>query len=1042
MANPDTVSERQKELAALRRENEELQALLTRCRGELESVLASEMKYRSLLDDSSDPMFVINADGRYFHVNKAFADGVRRPVGEIVGRRIWDVFPEKEAEQRFSAVREVLQTGKTKVIDVKVIAGDEAHFYITTVKPLRKEEGGPADSVICISKDITQRKKAEDELRLSEARYRLLYNQSPVMLHSIDRDGRIVSVSDTWLAKMGYTREEVIGRPSVDFLTEASRRYATSEVLPEFREKGFCADVPYQFVKKNGEIVDILLSAIAERDAEGRYLRSLAVLIDVTQTKLSEKALREKTEELNQFFSLTLDLLGIADSDGWFHAINPAWEEVLGYSRQELLARSFLDFIHPDDLEATRGLLAELAGKKRAYDFVNRCRHQDGSYRWIEWRSVFDPTTRRIYVAARDITERMKAEQAHLQLGSLIENSLEFVGIATLDGKTLFLNPAARRMVGLSPEAAITDLSIFNFAPEDAQIQMAQEVIPALLEAGSWHGDGQLRNFQTGEIIQTDISVFIPGFPKIDSQSIIATVMHDITERKRSEAALRASEERYRQIVETSNEGIWSLNANLETVYVNQKMAAMLGYPASEIIGKSPTCFLFAEDVEAHLEKLRERTKGVDQLYEQRYRRQDGSELWVTISASSLVDETGKFLGSFAMFTDITDRMRLQGQLMHAQKMESIGRLAGGVAHDFNNLLTGIMGNLELAMMDLNPSDPLYETLGDVNKAAESAANLTRQLLAFSRKQIVEPKVLNLNDVLTRMKKMLIRLIGEDIVLHTVLAADLWPVKIDPGQVEQIIVNLAVNARDAMPAGGKLLLETATIVLDEEYCRLHPEAQAGDYVMLAISDNGCGMSEQVKRHLFEPFFTTKEKGKGTGLGLATIYGAVKQAGGSIEVYSELNQGTTVKVYLPRVIGTTETVSETIPLTNLPTGQEQLLLVEDEAIVRDLAVRVLSRLGYRLLHCANAEQALNAAKEFPDKISLLITDVIMPGMNGKMLAMELLKTRPEIRVLFTSGYTENVIVHHGVLDEGIHFIGKPYTPQTLARKVREVLDREK
>jgi CheY-like chemotaxis protein len=372
-------------------------------------------------------------------------------------------------------------------------------------------------------------------------------------------------------------------------------------------------------------------------------------------------------------------------------------------------------------------------------------------------------------------------------------------------------------------------------------------------------------------------------------------------------------------------------------------------------------------------------------------------------------------------------------------KMEAVGRLAGGVAHDFNNLLTVIMGYSELLLQKIGEESPMHGQVEEIKRAGERAASLTQQLLAFSRKQIIEPKVVHLDHLVAEMHKMLTRLIGEDIVLQATTGKSLGSVKIDPGQFQQILINLLVNARDAMPGGGKIVIETANVDLDEGYCAVHPYVKPGQFVMLAVSDTGHGMSEEVQAHIFEPFFTTKEKGCGTGLGLATTYGAVHQAGGSIEVYSEVGIGTTFKIYLPRVEEqVTKPVNDDLP-TDLPGGTETVLIVEDEGILRNLCVQILEQLGYRVLQARNGAEAIAKAQGYGDRMDLLLTDVVMPGMNGSELATQLVLHNPEMKVLFTSGYTEDVISHHGVLAEGVSFIGKPYGSAALARKIREVLD---
>jgi nitrogen-specific signal transduction histidine kinase len=396
---------------------------------------------------------------------------------------------------------------------------------------------------------------------------------------------------------------------------------------------------------------------------------------------------------------------------------------------------------------------------------------------------------------------------------------------------------------------------------------------------------------------------------------------------------------------------------------------------------------------------------------------------------------------------DITERKRaeaekekLQAQLLQAMKMEAVGRLAGGVAHDFNNLLTVITGYSELLLQKIGKESPMHREVEEIKRAGERAASLTQQLLAFSRKQIIEPRVVRLDLLVADMQAMLTRLIGEDISLQATTGKSLGSLKVDSGQFQQILMNLVVNARDAMPGGGKIVIETANVDLDEGYCALHPYVKPGQFVMLAVSDTGQGMSEEVKAHIFEPFFTTKEKGCGTGLGLATTYGAVHQAGGSIEVFSEVGIGTTLKIYLPRVEEEAlKPVNDDRP-TDLPGGTETVLVVEDEEIVRNVSVQILEQLGYRVLQARNGTEAIAEVQGYGARIDLLLTDVVMPGMNGGELATQLVLHNPEMKVLFTSGYTEDVISHHGVLAEGVSFIGKPYTPSSLARKVREVLDK--
>ncbi len=389
---------------------------------------------------------------------------------------------------------------------------------------------------------------------------------------------------------------------------------------------------------------------------------------------------------------------------------------------------------------------------------------------------------------------------------------------------------------------------------------------------------------------------------------------------------------------------------------------------------------------------------------------------------------------------EIAERRRVEKELRQAQKMEAIGRLAGGIAHDFNNILTVIIGNSSLILNELGPTDPMRKDMEQIRTAGERATSLTRQLLAFSRQQVLQPTVLNLNNIIVNLENMLRRLIGEDIELVTVLEAGLGNVKADPGQMEQVIINLAVNARDAMPDGGKLTIETANVALDEADVRPHLDLEAGPYVMLAISDTGVGIDTETESHIFEPFFTTKEQGQGTGLGLATVYGIVRQSGGHIWVYSEPGQGAIFRIYLPQI---KEPINKVERRHEVATKTRQdsitILLVEDEEMVREMTSRVLNQRGYNVLEAGNGQEALDLAKGHKAPIHLLLTDVVMPGgMSGSQLAKLILLLYPDIKVIYTSGYTDDSIVHHGVLEPGKAFLQKPFTPTVLLSKVREVL----
>jgi PAS domain S-box-containing protein len=506
---------------------------------------------------------------------------------------------------------------------------------------------------------------------------------------------------------------------------------------------------------------------------------------------------------------------------------------------------------------------------------------------------------------------------------------------------------------------------------------------------------------------------------------------------------LVSAEQKYRSIFDAAPFGIFQASAEGRILTANPTLARFLGYDSSQAllglhlptaIYQDPTAFL-------QLVNLSQSARIIDQ--EIQWKRRDGASIWVQLSVRAIMDSGGvtRFFEGFVR--EINEQKLLEAQLRQAQKIEAVGQLAGGVAHDFNNILTAVLGYADMLKEDLGEElgeDNQYlEDVEEIRHAATRAASLTRQLLAFSRRQVMEMAPLDLNEIVSNLDKMLRRLIGENITLRAVLAEDLGTVRADAGQLEQVIMNLVVNARDALPKGGQITIQTGNIDLDVEYASRHAGVTPGPYVLLAVSDTGVGMTEEVKARIFEPFFTTKGPGKGTGLGLSTVYGIVKQSGGNIWVYTEPNQGTTFKIYLPRILATPVAPVARKQARRALRGSETILLVEDAEGVRTLARRVLTSNGYTVLVAARGSEALQLAQDYSEHIHLLLTDVIMPELSGWDLAQQMVKLRPGIKVLYMSGYTDEMIVHHGVLDEGIAYLQKPYTTDRLVERVREVLD---
>jgi PAS domain S-box-containing protein len=589
-------------------------------------------------------------------------------------------------------------------------------------------------------------------------------------------------------------------------------------------------------------------------------------------------------------------------------------------------------------------------------------------------------------------------------------------------------NRAFTRLLGYTPEE-IPNLTVRDITATDPAHILE---VMKMLETTSEVPIG-LRNFRRKDGTLLEIETTIAR-TKIGDRFVDCVVARDPTERREAERAWREGAQRTRIFADAAFEGIVITDAG-RVSDANERTAELVQTPRPDLVGRDVLDFFTQEaraDVAEHL------ARGASHLTEHELLRADGSKVPVEIRTKPI--QIGDRDLRVTAIRDIRERRSLEEQVRLAQRMESIGRLAGGVAHDFNNLLTVILSQVEFLTGSSRDQDA--DELGQIRAAAERAAELTRQLLAFARKQMVEPKVFDLNDLVARVDKLLRRVIGEDVLLSVIQSPDRGLVRADPGQIEQVLVNLVVNARDAMENGGRLTIETANAELGVEYAAAHPGVLPGPYVMVSVSDTGIGMNATILERIFEPFFTTKGPGKGTGLGLATCYGIVKQSGGSIFVYSEPGKGTTFKVYLPRV-SAPPTPSAARIAKAATRGTETLLVVEDDEMVRRVAVRILRAMGYVVHETGDPLEALELFDKISPPVALLVVDVVMTGMSGRELADRLRLRRPDLKVLYTSGYTENTIVHHGVVDAGINFLAKPYVAEALATRVRQALDeREK
>ena len=773
-----------------------------------------------------------------------------------------------------------------------------------------------------------------------------------------------------------------------------------------------------------------------------------------TGHKKAGTALPESERRFRDLVELLPQPIFEADETGKLTLTNVKGFETFGYTREDFdEGISIFELVTPKDQTKARENYRRIMQGEKLKENEYVMQKKDGSTFPVMVYSR--PIIRQDKIVgvgiAVDMTERKQAEEALRRSEERYRNILESIQDEyfenDLAGNFTFVNDVIGKHLGYTKEE-LTGMSYRQYTDEETRRKLYQHY-NELYRTG-----GPIKPFEVEYIRKDGTKVFVEISVSLikdaEGKPIgFRGISRDITERKAAEEAFKRSEHRYRILVESSTDAILMLDLERNISAFNQAFLDMFGYEKSEVEGRSIRII--------HLSDESFRSFG-DEVYpvvrksgffrdEREMKHKNGAILPVETVTSAVKTPDGLILGYIAIMRDITERKRseeerttLQEQLRQFQKMEAIGQLAGGIAHDFNNLLTVMKGYTQLSLNEMKESDSLRGNIEEIKKASDRAADLTRQLLAFNRRQIMEVKVLDLNTLSQDLDKMLRRIIGEDIVLAILLGEDLGRVKADPGQIEQVVINLAVNAKDAMSKGGKLIIETANMELDEAYANAHVAVTPGRYVMIAVSDTGAGMPPEVRDRVFEPFFTTKGKGKGTGLGLSTVYGIVKQSGGNIWVYSEPGKGTTLKIYLPRVDEPAEKLKAQVVGEEFPRGSETILIVEDDKEVRKLAVRILTRQGYSVLDGSYGDEAFDVCRQHKGPIHLLLTDVVMPGLDGRALSEGLSKLHPEMKVLYMSGYTEDTVIHRGVMEKGMNYIQKPFTVSGLINKVREVLDR--
>jgi two-component system cell cycle sensor histidine kinase/response regulator CckA len=872
---------------------------------------------------------------------------------------------------------------------------------------------------------------------------------------ALDLAGVILAWNEGAHRLYGYAEEEVLGKGS-DLILDAAEDVESGHaraVLAETLVAGKWVGT-LRRVKKDGTPFITHATMTLRRSGAGEAIgftmisRSLTeperLAWDLQNSERDNVDLTEKLHESKEMFQTLTEVahqvLFVVSADRkTMRYASPSYAAVWGRSVESLYKdpQSWLDAVHPQDRERVSAELSKRADGR--LDFQYRIVRGDGATRWILSRSgaIKDGSgrTKSLCGLAIDITDLKEAQldvvTSELKYRRLFESAKD--GILILDaasGAIVDVNPFMLNLLGYSAEDCrgkkLWDIGFFK------DVADSKSLFRDLQATGYVRYDDIPLKTKDGRAAQVE---FVSNLYNVGGGSVIQCNVRDITERKRAEARLR----RLASIIESSDECI--LGTDLDGVIQSWNRASerLLGYRADEIIGRHVALLCPPNLLEAQSQRMKELLAGKSVPACETLRvGKDGKPREVSFSLSLVKDGEGSPTGFSGFFRDIAQKNQLETRLRQSQKMEGIGRLAGGIAHDFNNLLTGIMGHSEFLMEKLPAGDPRRDDAAEILRSGIRAAALTRQLLAFSRQQALTTLVLDVNAGVAELDKLLRRIIGEHIVLTFIPGADLGRVRTAAGQIEQIVVNLCVNSKDAMEDGGKLLIETANVELGPDYVATHPRIKPGRYVLLAVSDTGRGMDADVQSHLFEPFFTTKEQGKGTGLGLSTVYGIVHQSGGSIDVYSEVGRGTTFKIYLPRVDEPLAASPDAAPARASYRGSETILLVEDDETVRRFVARVLTANGYAALVAATPREAVALCEQNADSIRLLLTDVVMPEMLGYELSRRLEKSMPDMKVVYMSGYTEQSIIQRAAL-RGASFIQKPMTPDAIVRQIRQALD---
>ena len=1019
-----------------------------RLRRAADDLAANQRLTSALLEGTPDAVFVKDRDGRYLLANSATASFVGKPAGDVLGCDDRALFAAADAEAIMAVDRAVLESGEVRTVEERVVIADgTSRTFLSTKGPLLDADG-VATGIFGITRDITTRTEGERALERSEARYRSLF----VSLMSGVAHVRVHFEGDAAVDLEYLDVNPAFGDVTGIDAPVVGRRM--SELVP-----GYCAGNPdalatFGRVATTGASerwehrvaeLDRWFSLMAYSPARGEVV---IIAENISDRKRAEVDLTQSEARLRTIVDGAPDAI-FTQVGGRFAYLNPAACRLFGVGRAaELVGSLVLDRVAPEHYERARSRIERLNEERVAVRDMAEITflRADGSE--VAAETTGEPITFEgrdgALVFVRDATARRQAEAALRESLRFNQQVIESAGTGIIvydrDLRYRVWNPFMERLTGVAAADVLGKraLEVFPFL---AAVGVVKDVEDTL--QGSPSVARELPYERPGRVLWCSDA----NAPLRDTKGEIIGVIgmvHDITERRQAADEARRQAGMIRSLLDAIPDLVFYKDASGTYVDCNPAFAEFIGRPRADIVGKTDHD-LVAKDL---ADFFREQDRRMSESRRPRRNEEwvdypDGRKVLLDTLKTPYVGASADAVGVLGISRDVTERSRteaekdaLRAQLQQAQRMESIGRLAGGVAHDFNNILQAQKGYCELMALELRAGDPLAESLAEIDACVDRATALTRQLLAFSRKQVLRPQVFDLGELVVNLEKMLRRLIGEDVALTVVADGGPFTIEADPGQIEQLVVNVVVNARDAMPTGGQLRVTLGTDVRD---AGREGAAAPSAHVTLAIGDTGAGMDDETRAHIFEPFFTTKPAGKGTGLGLSTVYGIVQQSGGSIDVESEVGRGTTFTIRLPRVAGAAPT--HRVPASGLPRGHgEHVLVVDDDPALARITSQLIGRLGYRPEVVTDPRAAVALVEEQGLRPDLLVTDVVMPGMGGRVMVERLRRTLPALKVMYMSGYTDDATLHHGVSVDGVAFLQKPFSLADLARKVREALER--